>query len=53
MLKKMRDWDGVQLVWEPEGGREFGILPIGSRINFMEPRKVSRKIVSGLIDGLQ
>jgi serine/threonine protein kinase len=58
ILKKIRDANCdckhlPELVWEPGGEREFGILPVGEPINFKEPRKVSRKIVEGLMNGLR
>jgi hypothetical protein len=56
MLRKMRESDCKnlpELVWEAGEGKEFGIAPAGRNINFREPRKVSRKLVWGLLDGLQ
>ncbi|KAF8635124.1 hypothetical protein AX17_004025 [Amanita inopinata Kibby_2008] len=42
-----------EIVWAPEGGKELGIVPVGDPIDFTEPAIISRRIVEGLIEGLE
>ena len=43
-----------ELVWDPDGEiKGFGIVPAGVPISFHQPAEISRRIVEGLIDGLQ
>jgi hypothetical protein len=56
MLRKIRDADCVhmpELVWDPDGRNEFGIVPVGRRIDFRQVSAVSKQIVSGLLEGLE
>jgi hypothetical protein len=46
-LKKIRD-----AVWSPPGGKELGIVPLCKPLN-AEWSFISRKIVAGLLDGLE
>jgi hypothetical protein len=42
-----------ELVWSPTGNKELGILPVGKAINFEQPANTARKVVQGMVDGLQ
>lgn len=56
ILRKIRDADCLnlpELVWAPEGGKQLGIVPVGQPIDFRQVASVSRKIVEGVIDGLE
>jgi serine/threonine protein kinase len=56
MLRKIREADCVhipELVWDPDGGKEFGIVPVGRRIDFRQVSAMSKQIVSGLLEGLE
>jgi hypothetical protein len=56
ILRKIRDAECIhlpELVWEPGTSKELGIVPIGDPIDFRQVASVSRKIVKGLMDGLQ
>jgi hypothetical protein len=56
ILKKIRDMQCIhlpELVWAPEGDQQLGIVPVGTPIDFRQAASVSRKIVNGLVDGLE
>jgi hypothetical protein len=55
-LKQIRDADCIhlpELVWVPEGDQELGLVPVCKPIDYGEPAHVSRKIIAGLLDGLE
>jgi hypothetical protein len=56
ILKKIKGVDCVhlpELVWAPPGDKQLGIVPHGTSIDFRQTASVSRKIVRGLVDGLE
>jgi predicted Ser/Thr protein kinase len=58
ILKVLRNAPGTsthipELVWSPRGRPELGIVPVGRPIDFRQCADTSRKIVEGLIAGLQ
>ena len=56
ILRKIRDIacsNLPELVWAPDGGKELGIVPVGHPIDFRQVASVSRKIVEGVVDGLE
>jgi hypothetical protein len=56
MLKAIRDSQCrhlPELVWSPKLNKELGIVPVGHPIDFQQPAKMFRRIVEGMVDGLQ
>jgi hypothetical protein len=56
ILREIRDAKCMhlpELVWEPRGDKQLGLAPVGKPIDFRQSASTSRKIVNGLIDGLQ
>jgi Protein kinase domain len=42
-----------ELVWSPAGYKELGIVPLGQPIDFQQPANMARRVVEGMVDGLQ
>jgi predicted Ser/Thr protein kinase len=42
-----------ELVWAPRVEPQYGITPLGRVINFRQSGRISRRIVEGLLDGLE
>jgi serine/threonine protein kinase len=40
-------------VWSPAEDKELGIVPVGEAIDFQQHPNVARKVVEGMVDGLQ
>jgi len=56
ILKAIRDGQCghlPELVWSPKLDKELGIVPAGHPIDFQQPAKKFRRIVEGMVDGLQ
>jgi hypothetical protein len=56
ILKAIRDSQCErlpELVWSPTGHKELGIVPVGQPIDFQQPANMARRVVEGMVDGLQ
>jgi hypothetical protein len=56
ILKEIKDAHCVhlpELVWAPKDGTQLGVVPAGRPIDFQQKSSISRKIVEGLVDGLE
>jgi hypothetical protein len=56
ILKKIREAECAhlpELVWSPAENKELGIFPVGEAIDFQQPAKIARRVVAGMVDGLQ
>jgi hypothetical protein len=42
-----------ELVWSPTAANELGIVPVGEPIDFEQHAKTARRVIEGMIDGLQ
>jgi serine/threonine protein kinase len=42
-----------EVVWSPAGHKELGIVPVGQPIDFQQPANMARRVVEGMVDGLQ
>jgi hypothetical protein len=42
-----------ELVWSPAGYKELGIVPVGQPIDSQQPANMARRVVEGMVDGLQ
>jgi Protein kinase domain len=42
-----------ELVWSPAEDKELGIVPVGEAINFQQHANIARRVVDGMVDGLQ
>jgi Protein kinase domain len=52
-LQKLQCKHLPELVWSPKLSKELGIVPVGLPIDFRQPVKMFRRIVEGMVDGLQ
>jgi serine/threonine protein kinase len=40
-------------VWSPAEDKELGIVPVGEAIDFQQHTNIARRVVRGMVDGLQ